>query len=344
MILYKYYDYNAGLAALRSSKLGFRTPKDFNDPFELKFLSNAQGPNSKLSQLESDLEELKNSVLVLSLTRTPLNSLMWAHYGKEHEGFVIGYETNDKFLTSKKYNLITVDNGDVIYTNTKNPHTLNRTSMSLFHALYMTGQGLELKDTQREKIESLMRKVFLTKHSIWFYEEEVRIVKAKHSFFETAEETQRDPLRSFDYLSKDVAPGYSCIVVNGLHIYNYQVKIKEVYLGIRNPLLNTSGRDNLAHQSNIGLVDKANEQKWKVYKLKMSPSSWGLKSVKAPSDILAIRKVSEGLINSFEFSGKEASFLKSRIPESAVSDEDRFELTNWDDRCHLKVNGKFIKT
>jgi hypothetical protein len=344
LILYKYYSYDAGLAALRSSQLGFRTPKNFNDPFELTFLSNAQGPDSKLSDLESEIGELKSSVAVLSLTRTPLNPLMWANYGKEHEGFVIGYETNNKFLTSKDFNLVTVDDGDVVYTNTKSPHVLNLASMRVLHDVYMAGQGLLEPKDKKAKLESLMRKIFLTKHSIWVHEEEVRVVKVSSPGFETVESIQNDPLRSFYSLSKNVAPGYSCDMVDGLLIYNYRVKIKEVYLGVRNPLLNSYGRNTLIHQPHIELIDKANEEKWKVYALKMHPKSWGLKRERVPIDILAVRKKSEGLINSFEFSGKEAVFLKSRIPRKAVSEEDKFELTNWDGQCHLKVNGNFIET
>jgi len=201
LILYKYYGYNAGLAALRNSQLGFRTPKDFNDPFELTFLSNAQGPYSKLSTLQYEIEELKSSVVILSLTRTPLNPLMWAHYGKEHEGFVIGYETNDRFLTSKDYSLVTVDDGDVVYTNTKSPHVLDLDSMRVLDGVYRAGQGLlQPKDTQRAQVESLMRKIFLTKHSIWVYEEEVRVVKP----MQRVEVSQRDPLRSWYSLTKRV--------------------------------------------------------------------------------------------------------------------------------------------
>jgi hypothetical protein len=341
LILYKYYSYNAGLAALRNSQLGFRTPKDFNDPFELTFLSNAQGTGSKLSSLEFKIEELKSSVVILSLTRTPLNPLMWAHYGKEHEGFVIGYETNDKFLTNKDYNLVTVDDGDVVYTNTKSPHFLDPNSMRLLHGVYLAGQGLlEPKDVHRAQLESLMRKIFLTKHSIWFYEEEVRIVKPS----QTVEVSLSDPLRSWYPLTKDVTPDFACTIVNGLRMYTHQVRIKEVYLGIRNPLLNSGERDDQAYPQDNSLIDKAKEEKWKVYALKMLPRSWGLKRVKVPIDILANRNRSEGLINSFEFSGKEATFLKSKIPGKGVSEEDKFELTNWDGRCHLKVNGKYIET
>ena len=127
-------------------------------------------------------------------------------------------------------------------------------------------------------------------------------------------------------------------------IYNYRVKIKEVYLGVRNPLVNNYRRNNLVHQPYTELIDRANEEKWKVYTLKMYPRSWGLKREKVSADVLAVRKKSGGLINSFEFSGKEASFLKSRIPGKAVSEDDKFELTNWNGQCHLKVNGEFIET
>ena len=42
-ILYKYYSYAGGKAALKSQNLGFRKPEFFNDPFELTALSNSVG-------------------------------------------------------------------------------------------------------------------------------------------------------------------------------------------------------------------------------------------------------------------------------------------------------------
>jgi hypothetical protein len=285
LILYKYYDYNAGLAALQSSQLGFRNPKDFNDPFELTFLSNAQGPMSKRRRLVYDLQELRHYPAILSLTRTPLNPLMWAHYGKAHEGFVIGYETNDKFLTSKDYNLITVDDGDVVYTNTKSSHILNRDSMNLLQDIInVAGQGLpESNDAKRAQRENIKKKVFLTKHSIWFYEEEVRVVKP----YCPIESMLSDPLKHW----------YPLESVKGLRIYTNQARIKEVYLGIRNPMLDIRERDDRTSPPDKVLIDKANKEKWKVFALKMSQNSWELKSEKVPTDILAIRKRFKDLIN-----------------------------------------------
>ena len=337
MILYKYYGFNAGLSALRNGQLGFRTPKDFNDPFELTFLSNAIGPSSKL-------DDLKSSVAILSLTRTPLNPLMWAHYGEGHTGFVIGYDTNDKFLTSKHYNLVPVDDGDVVYANTKNLHALDPASMKLFYKAYLAGQGIDLSGSERAQINSLIRRIFLTKHSSWVYEEEVRVVKVLQSLFDTAEEYQNDPMRSFYHLSKDVAPGYSCQTVSGLLIYYHTAKIKEVYLGVRNPLLVGSKSEESDHTIDLRLEKKADDEKWRVRALKMSNNSWELKPEIVKSNVLAIGKKTIGLINSFEFSGQEAYFLKSTIPGSALAEGDKLEFTNWNGECHLKVNGNFIET
>lgn len=344
LILYKYYGFSAGLSALQSSQLGFRTPKDFNDPFELTFLSNATGPNSKLSQLDSELEELKGSVAILSLTRTPLNPLMWAHYGEAHTGIVIGYETNDEFLTSQDYNLVPVDDGDVVYTNTKSSHALNPASMRLIRQVYLAGQGVNLSPSERAQISSLIRRVFLTKHSSWVYEEEVRIVKVWQSLFETSENYQGDPLRAFHHLLTDVAPGHACQTVSGLLIYYHPVKIKEVYLGVRNPLLIGDEGEFSDRPTDSRLVEKADNEKWRIHALNMSRNSWELEPGIVTSSVLAIRKKSKGLINSFEFSGQEASFLKNMISRTVVSEEDKLELTNWGGQCYLKVNGKFIET
>ncbi|PYC03798.1 hypothetical protein DMX12_09315 [Pseudomonas sp. MB-090624] len=128
-ILYKYYSYAGGKAAIRSQNLGFRKPEYFNDPFELTALSNSVGPVGKQETLKARIDQLKDQVAILCMTRSALNPLMWAHYADQHQGFVIGYDVSGPFLNSPEYNLITVDSGDVLYTNTKTPFALNPESM-----------------------------------------------------------------------------------------------------------------------------------------------------------------------------------------------------------------------
>lgn len=258
MILYKYYGFEAGLSALKSRRLGFRIPAYFNDPFELSFLSNGSGDERKISTLHQKLEELSESVVILSLTRAHDNPLMWAHYGKEHEGFVIGYDVNTEFLTSPQLNIIPVDDGDVVYTNTKSKHILNKSVMDKLHKVYLSAMG-DIQTTNPE-LKSLARKIFLTKHASWVYEEEVRIVKVAYSLFEEAREAQQDPFRAFTNIKS----------VSGLRLMQHQVKIKEVYLGARNKLIKDPSKDFMDTHKSLTM------EKCTFKKMTVDKNSWNL--------------------------------------------------------------------
>jgi len=258
MILYKYYGFKAGILALKSRQLGFRIPTYFNDPFELSALSNGSGDERKASTLHQKIEELSNNVVILSLTRAHDNSLMWAHYGEDHKGFVIGYDVNTKFLTNPQLNIIPVDEGDVVYTNTKSKHILNKSVMDKLHEVYLSALG-DVQATNPE-IKSLARKIFLTKHASWVYEEEVRVVKVAHSFFEEAREAQQDPFRAFTNIEG----------VSGLRLMQHQVKIKEVYLGARNNLIKSPSRDFMDTYESL-IVEKC-----KFKKMTVDKNSWSL--------------------------------------------------------------------
>ena len=226
MILYKYYDAGGGRAALNSRRLGFRTPSNFNDPFELTALSNGDGPMSKLHTLRHQIEQLKEQVVILSLTRSPLNPLMWAHYGREHTGVVIAYDVSGDFLNSQEYNLIPADTGEVIYTHTKSPFKVTPQTMETLLRVFQQGFGAPGSQTYEQ--QALARRLFLTKHASWVYEEEVRIVKIADSLFEETHVFQADPLRSYDSGAK---------LPYGLHLYRREVPIVGVYLGAKNALI-----------------------------------------------------------------------------------------------------------
>lgn len=264
MILYKYYGYESGLKALESQQLGFRKPKNFNDPFELSFLSNSDGPHSKQADLKRVLDELRDTVAVLSLTRTANNPLMWAHYGQDHSGFVIGYDVNDVFLSSQDYNLIPVTAGDVVYTNTKSSHILNPQIMDRVRNIYLSGMGDGQQLRDPETI-ALARKIFLTKHASWVYEEEVRVVKILDSMFQESADFQTNPRRSHYPLTKDIEPGKAIELIPGLSIFNFKVPVKEVYLGLRNDLIGSP--------EEIPKIENAT-----YFKFSMDDKSWNLNS------------------------------------------------------------------
>ncbi|WP_144964329.1 DUF2971 domain-containing protein [Pseudomonas sp. DE0010] len=270
-ILYKYYGCAGGKAALKSQNLGFRKPEFFNDPFELTALSNSVGPANKQETLKIRIDQLKDQVAVLCLTRSAFNPLMWAHYADQHKGFVIGYDTSGPFLNSPEYNLITVDSGDVLYTNTKTPFALNPESMEALNGVYQHAMGFEVAADR-----ALARRLFLTKHASWVYEEEVRVVKKVMDWTHTVEDDQADPLRSFYMLTRnlephelpdvDFEPGYFVTASNDnareLYLYSHKVPIREVYLGARSTYMDDPDFSDIFQPERH------------IYKLDVNQTSW----------------------------------------------------------------------
>lgn len=273
MILYKYYDAVGGFDALKSHQLGFRIPTEFNDPFELTALSNSEGALSKQDTLKQKIEELKSQVAILSLTRSPLNPLMWAHYGKEHTGVVIAYEADCELLNSWEHNLIPAESGEVIYTQTKTPFDLTSRSMDTLHQVYLRGAGDGSSLDVRK--HALASRLFLTKHASWVYEEEVRVVKVFDSMFERTAEIQKQRYRSFRALDR------------GLLLYDEKVEIKAVYLGAKNTMWGDLEKKRY-------LLDLA----CPVYQLQVDDTSWDLKpTLLEQSDLFVYMAESAALSN-----------------------------------------------
>ncbi len=119
------FDQKGALSVIKDGTIKFSHAKDFNDPFDcypevdLEKLSNSfaekkeffknigdvrglspakriQEKCKQLKKLERDFfnnpsEILNNQIGLCSLSRNPLNLLMWAHYATSHAGFVIEF-------------------------------------------------------------------------------------------------------------------------------------------------------------------------------------------------------------------------------------------------------------
>lgn len=119
----KYKD--GSLCIIKDGTMKFTHPKDFNDPFDCypevdaKAYSKSQGKSKGLMKLVREkynltavqyiqqkpeiLKQLENAypnkfcatvnnkVGICSLSRNPLNLLMWAHYASSHTGFVVEF-------------------------------------------------------------------------------------------------------------------------------------------------------------------------------------------------------------------------------------------------------------
>lgn len=168
----------------------FTHPYDFNDPFEVSSLIYKDHRGS-IHDMTTDTRHIAINMCygVLSLSRSPLNPLMWAHYAtgkkakqndrielglknKYHCGFVIGINIDDAGLNSESDNVIPAKYGSVIYTKTKPMSLFDNSDDSLLY------DGL-LCYFSSEHLEALQR-TFLYKSSCWSYEEEVRIVRNLH--------------------------------------------------------------------------------------------------------------------------------------------------------------------
>ncbi|WP_090241938.1 DUF2971 domain-containing protein [Pseudomonas guineae] len=196
---------------------------------------------------------------------------MWAHYADQHQGFVIGYDVSGPFLNSPAYNLITVDSGDVLYTNTKTPFALNPESMEALLGVYQQAFGFEGAADQ-----ALARRLLLTKHASWVYEEEVRVVKKVVDWTQSVQDGQADPLRSYYKLNRnlephevsggDFKPGYYVAPLNDntreLYLFDHKVPISEIYLGARS-----------TYEEDPAFAELFQPGR-KVFKLDVNQSSW----------------------------------------------------------------------
>jgi len=199
MVLYKYTNLMTALEIITKSTLKFTPSKNFNDPFELStcFFGNDDNTNLMLLDFYG----------VLSLTRTPLNPIMWSSYAsgvevnesdksehylnkinllktlgndyeksmrldiynQYHTGVVFGIDCDIAGL-NESYNVIPAQYGSVIYTKTRPCFDYSGEKRKN----YILNGCSESFDINHIK---LLTDIFLYKSDDWSYEEEVRVVR-----------------------------------------------------------------------------------------------------------------------------------------------------------------------
>lgn len=121
MKLYKYTTLDAAVKIVENQQIHFARMSDFNDPFEGAFVDSPED----LKGFEADSypfllrEGIINNFVILSLTRSPFNSLMWAHYGNAHSGCVIEIDVDKAGFNDANLCSVPADYGDIIYTTSK---------------------------------------------------------------------------------------------------------------------------------------------------------------------------------------------------------------------------------
>lgn len=229
MILYKYVPHDAGRKIIIGNSIGLACASDFNDPFELTGYprESAANPVSELiAEIRADAKRdiwVRNSA-ILSLTRSPLNPLMWAHYAEAHRGFVIGFDVNVSGFTSTDVNLLPAQFGSIIYTEQKPKSELVTTAR-----MEVGGEF-----SYRAEILEKLQRLFLHKPLCWSYEEEVRIVKC----IKGIEQDTKLPSGSFTILSLGDRQLYLIKLPDDA--------VREMYLGVRNPIVDQEAFDGFA--------------------------------------------------------------------------------------------------
>lgn len=168
MILYKYVSFKAAINIIESSTLGFSRISDLNDPFECTSFCAADNHGMSDNLVVNSIKErLSVRYGILSLTRQPLNSLMWSHYAQSHTGVVIGIDCVKSGLLDPNKSVIPASFGDVIYSSTKPSHPVDLDILASESAL----------SNFEPHSYNLLSRAFLNKSLEWGYEEEVRVVK-----------------------------------------------------------------------------------------------------------------------------------------------------------------------
>lgn len=212
---YKYLSFSGNsLQIIKSGTIKFSKPSQFNDPFDCdpehetnvdEFLKNRPDFIKKVGQFLSLSQEqliiekpimaerlkkaieagnfgqpASDDVGICSLSRDPLNLLMWAHYSKYHTGFVVEFD-----IPVESFDL---PENDVGYFEKLIPHKVH----------YKDSKPIvSFLDDNDVKIT----KQFLTKGSVWKYEQEERVI---------------------DYIRK-----------NGIHAYDQKNILFSVIAGMR---------------------------------------------------------------------------------------------------------------
>ncbi|GGI99365.1 hypothetical protein GCM10007978_41450 [Shewanella hanedai] len=172
MILYKYMSFSSARAVIDNNSIGFSCLEDLNDPFEsaaLCFEKSDELPNN--SQYGPHRSRLSQMYGVLSLTRNPLNALMWAHYGDDHRGVVVGIDMDKAGLNDPSKSVIPAKFGEIIYTSSIPRNHLPTPTMDSWMNI-----GNQFSSFHEDNYD-LFKNAFLYKDLAWGYEEEVRVVK-----------------------------------------------------------------------------------------------------------------------------------------------------------------------
>ena len=169
MKVYKYrYGLERDLKTLESMKLFAPTSDKLNDPCEGVFIDeivsdkvNSLHPYFKQG-FKRFYEENKN-IGIYSLSKTPIDELLWAYYANSHKGFCIEYDLEELLKINDLKTHFDVNYGDI--------NKLN------FGTAFVNNS-----------IEKLLKLILGNKSNVWRHEDEIRLLTESSGSKEISEE------------------------------------------------------------------------------------------------------------------------------------------------------------
>lgn len=264
MILYKYVSYRTALQIIESNTIGFSSIDDLNDPFECTYFNFYDADNENMKSHYGYKNRFSRHYVLLSLTRNPLNSLMWAHYGDSHQGVVIGIDCEAARFMDVETSKVPAHLGEVIYTS-KKPKPEKK--ISLVNELMSIGNDIEFKN----ETYNLLKKAFLYKSIEWGYEEEVRVVKSLEYHIGSSH------VEDFEFENNSDVWVRKNIPSLGRPIFCFRLppnSIKEVYFGKQCHRLKRINSD--ANEQDREFKELCLSNDIKMYQSGIDPYSWDL--------------------------------------------------------------------
>ncbi|MHC9246524.1 DUF2971 domain-containing protein [Aeromonas jandaei] len=182
--LYKYYDYLPKDYFLNPS-MKLTPTSQLNDPFEniipqdiFDYINTDAELKAEIERymnqwgydkadLASHIIDCLNHCGIVSLSETPRNLLMWAHYGAQHKGICIGYKDNlfDKHLKSNE-----VEGEDEL------PYFYRPIKINYDSTRLAPNETRILKYENKTIIYNILTHILTTKSDEWIYEKEHRCI------------------------------------------------------------------------------------------------------------------------------------------------------------------------
>lgn len=114
------------------------------------YLSLLKNKKDAFSSLEKVIRDMSKNIGVFSLSSSNNKTIMWSHYANNHQGYVIGFDSNHSFFKENQEKSIT--------------------ALSQINYVH---ERIKITD---DDIDSSIKKILMTKHIDWHYEKEHRMI------------------------------------------------------------------------------------------------------------------------------------------------------------------------